>query len=57
MRHDMLDIEFAAGNLDISQIGHGIFTHGQKQCLGEQTRACLEIVKMAKVAIDSLVIA
>ncbi|KUJ20527.1 uncharacterized protein LY89DRAFT_579338 [Mollisia scopiformis] len=49
-RHDMLDAHVAAGNME-----YGSF--GQKLCLGEQTHGCLQILKMAKVAIDALVIA
>ena len=54
-RHDMLDAEMAAGNLNMTYLGHGQI--GDKACLGEKTRGCLEILKMAKIAIDSLVIA
>jgi len=49
-RHELLDAQVAAGTM-----AHGHF--GQKLCLGEQTHGCLQILKMAKVAIDSLVIA
>jgi hypothetical protein len=57
-RHDMIDAQIASGTLDPDKIGHGFFAgQGDNRCLGEKTRGCLEILKMAKVAIDSLVIA
>ncbi|CZR61170.1 uncharacterized protein PAC_11066 [Phialocephala subalpina] len=49
-RHELVDAHVAAGTME-----YGPF--GQKLCLGEQTHGCFEILKMAKVAIDSLVIA
>lgn len=55
-RHEMMDAQIADGTLDPSKVGHGFFSDGSK-CLGERTRGCLEILKMAKVAIDNLVIA
>jgi hypothetical protein len=54
----MLDAQIAAGSLDMSKFAHGWFQHGNiEQCLGEKTRGCYEILKMAKLAIDSLIIA
>jgi hypothetical protein len=55
-RHEIMDAQEAAGTLDTANIGHGVFAHGEK-CLGEKTRGCLVILKMAKIAIDNLVIA
>ncbi|KAG0649680.1 Fusaric acid cluster transcription factor FUB10 [Hyphodiscus hymeniophilus] len=60
-RHDMLDAQVADGTLDPTKIGHGFghsyYTEDPTKCLGERTRGCIEILKMAKLAIDSLVIA
>ena len=55
-RHDLIDAQAAAGTLDLTKVGHGLFSDGSK-CLGERTRGCIEMLKMAKIAIDSLVIA
>jgi hypothetical protein len=55
-RHEALDGHMGAGTME-----HGMF--GQKLCLGEQAHngdkafTCLQILNMAKTAIDSLVIA
>jgi len=58
-RHDMIDAQVADGTLDLMKVGHGLghgmFPDGSK-CLGERTRGCLEILKMAKLAIDTLVV-
>lgn len=56
-RHDIIDAQIAEGTLDPSKVGHGFFRDPQERCLGERTRGCLEILKMAKLAIDQLVIA
>jgi hypothetical protein len=53
-RHDILDAQAAAG-LPLPE-GHFPDLKGSL-CLGEKTRGCAEILKMAKVAIDSIVIA
>ncbi|KAM3071229.1 hypothetical protein ACMFMG_008819 [Clarireedia jacksonii] len=53
-RHDILDAQAAAG-LPPPE-GHFPDLKGTL-CLGEKSRGCLEILKMAKVAIDSIVIA
>jgi hypothetical protein len=55
-RHALLDAAEAASTLDASQLGHGLSDNGKGKCLGEKTRGCLEILRMAKVAIDDLVI-
>ncbi|RDW75055.1 hypothetical protein BP6252_06197 [Coleophoma cylindrospora] len=62
-RHLLLDAHTASGTSDwgspeILKGGH--FGSGQespKLCLGEKTATCLEIIKIAKYAIDNLVIA
>lgn len=57
-RHEMMDAQIAAGSLDMNKVAHGWFKHNTMEpCLGEKTRGCYEILKMAKLAIDSLVIA
>lgn len=56
-RHEMIDAQIADGTLDPSKIGHGFFTGDDNKCLGERTRSCLDFLKMAKIAIDSLLIA
>jgi hypothetical protein len=56
-RHDMMDAQIADGTLDPTKVGHGLFSDGSTKCLGERTRGCLEILKIAKIAIDALVIA
>jgi hypothetical protein len=56
-RHEMIDAQIADGTLDPSKVGHGVFSDGESRCLGEKTRGCMEILKMAKIAIDNLVIA
>ncbi|KAH8599030.1 hypothetical protein B0O99DRAFT_505423 [Bisporella sp. PMI_857] len=56
-RHEILDARAAAGTLDTTQLGHGFFQTNDGKCLGEQTRGCLDILQMAKIAIDNLVIA
>jgi hypothetical protein len=54
-RHNLLDAHMASGDLDTSCLGHGEM--GKELCLGEKTKGCLEIFKIAKLAIDALVIA
>lgn len=60
-RHELIDAQVAAGNLSITESAHGWFQKDaectEKLHHGEQTRGCYEILKMAKIAIDSLVIA
>ncbi|TGO92052.1 hypothetical protein BPOR_0011g00020 [Botrytis porri] len=59
-RHNILDAQVAAG---VRSLEHGQFPDLKiadltvKQCYGERTRGCLEILKMAKMAVDSIVIA
>ena len=55
-RHEMIDAQIADGTLDPTEVGHGLFSDGSR-CLGERTRGCIEILKIAKIAIDNLVIA
>lgn len=57
IRHDLMDAQEAAGTLPTHVLGHGLFTNQKEKCLGEKTRGCLEILKIAKIAIDNLVIA
>jgi hypothetical protein len=58
-RHDMIDAQIADGTLDPTKVGHGIghatFSDTSK-CFGDRTKGCLQILKMAKLAIDSLVV-
>lgn len=49
-RHELLDTHLAAGTME-----YGAF--GQKLCLSDQSQGCFQILKMAKVAIDALIIA
>lgn len=56
-RHEMIEAQAELGTLDINTLGHGLFRNNEKSCLGEKTRGCYEILKMAKLAIDSIVIA
>lgn len=56
-RHELMDAAEADGTLDISKVGHGLFKKESEKCLGEKTHGCREILRMAKVAIDQLVIA
>jgi len=51
-RHAWLDLHPEAGNLEV---GFGI--KHKTACLGEHTHGCLQILEMAKLAIDELVIA
>lgn len=59
-RHNMLDAQVAAG---MRSGEHNPFPDLKaayltaRQCYGERTRVCLEILKMAKVAVDSIIIA
>jgi hypothetical protein len=53
----MLDLEIAAGNIDLNQIPHPIFGGNWKPCLGDQGQGCFEIVRIAKRAVDAIVIA
>jgi hypothetical protein len=49
-RHEWLDLHEDAGKMEV---GH----FGEMHCVGEKTHGCLQIMEMAKVAIDHLVIA
>ncbi|KAF7936050.1 uncharacterized protein EAE98_002269 [Botrytis deweyae] len=59
-RHNILDAQVAAG---VRSLEHDHFPDLKvadltvRQCYGERTRGCLEILKMAKMAVDSIVIA
>lgn len=59
-RHNILDAQVAAG---VRSLEHDHFPDLNvadstvRQCYGERTRGCLEILKMAKMAVDSIVIA
>ena len=55
-RHEMMDAQIADGTLDLATVGHGFFSDGSR-CLGDKTRGCMVILKMAKIAIDNLIIA
>ncbi|KAF4637446.1 hypothetical protein G7Y89_g652 [Cudoniella acicularis] len=53
-RHEWLDeLHRDGGHVNLGFEGH----FGNVQCLGERTHGCLQILQMAKLAIDSLVIA
>jgi hypothetical protein len=61
-RHAMLDAHIAARGANAQQTGPFSaiqFTggHGHMKCAGEQTHGCLQILQIAKVAIDNLIIA
>jgi len=63
-RHDMLDAHVAALGTDSVEVGHfgapkasNGLGHGHMKCAGEQTHGCLQILQMAKIAIDNLIIA
>lgn len=59
-RHNILDAQVAAG---VRSLKHDHFPDlktadsAAKQCNGDRTRTCLEILKIAKMAVDSIVIA
>ncbi|KAJ8061093.1 hypothetical protein OCU04_010167 [Sclerotinia nivalis] len=59
-RHNILDAQVAAG---VRSLEHDHFPNLKtadstaKQCYGGRTRTCLEILKIAKMAVDSIVIA
>ncbi|ESZ91844.1 hypothetical protein SBOR_7750 [Sclerotinia borealis F-4128] len=59
-RHNILDAQVAAG---VRSTEHDHFPDLKlaelniKECYGERTKGCLEILKMAKMAVDSIVIA
>ncbi|KAA8566978.1 hypothetical protein EYC84_010072 [Monilinia fructicola] len=59
-RHNILDAQVAAG---VRSTEHDHFPDlnvadlKARECHGERTRSCLEILKIAKVAVDSIVIA
>jgi hypothetical protein len=63
-RHDMLDAHVAAQGKDSVDVGlfgglkapHGP-GHGNMRCAGEEPHGCLQILQMAKAAIDNIVIA
>jgi hypothetical protein len=58
VRHDLLDAAQAAGTLDNRLLGHG-FNHnsGKKSCDENDTPQCMQMIKIAKHAIDQLLIA
>jgi hypothetical protein len=66
-RHDMLDARLAAFGGDSVAVGtfgtlktslsSGPGGHGYMKCGGQQTHGCLQILQMARVAIDNLIIA
>lgn len=53
-RHELLDAHSLAGGF-VGTMGQG--ANGDKLCVGEKSHTCLQILGMAKFAIDSLVIA
>ena len=55
LRHDLLD-SMDAGSIHHSMTGHGLFQGPDGKCLGDKNRGCLNLLKVAKVAIDNLVI-
>jgi hypothetical protein len=52
-RHDWLDTLPE----DVREVSLGVFGPQQRMCLGEQTHGCLQILEMAKLALNNLVIA
>jgi hypothetical protein len=58
VRHDLLDAAQAAGTLDNRLLGHG-FNHnsGKKSCDENDAPQCIQMIKIAKHAIDQLLIA
>jgi hypothetical protein len=53
-RHTWLD---SLSDQEIKEHKVGLFGPTQRMCLGEQTHGCLQILDMAKLALDNLVIA
>ena len=56
VRHELIDAAEAAGTLDSRLLGHG-FRHKPGACGDSDTQSCLQMIKMAKHAIDELLIA
>jgi hypothetical protein len=53
-RHDWLD---TLPEHEFKQAAGGPFAPSKSTCLGEQTHGCLQILEMARLALDNLVIA
>jgi hypothetical protein len=53
-RHDWLD---TLPEDELKEVSVGTFGPGPRTCLGEQTHGCIQILEMAKIALDNLVIA
>lgn len=56
-RHELLDAAIAAGTLDLQTLGHGVFSNVATKSCDMETPQCLQMIKMAKHAIDQLLIA
>ncbi|KAH6678353.1 hypothetical protein B0J14DRAFT_615113 [Halenospora varia] len=57
-RHEWIDSMMKnGGHIDVGLPFGGHFGSESQQCLGERTHGCLQILQMAKLAIDNLVIA
>jgi hypothetical protein len=56
-RHELIDAAAAAGTLDTQLLGHGLFNKTGEKCDVPKIHGCLEMLKMAKAAIDNLIIA
>lgn len=57
VRHELIDAAEAAGTLDPRLLGHGFRPKSGKTCSDSDTPQCLQMIKMAKHAIDELLIA
>jgi len=57
VRHELIDAAEAAGTLDPRLLGHGFRPKPGKTCSDSDTPQCLQMIKMAKHAIDELLIA
>jgi hypothetical protein len=56
-RHELLDAAQAAGTLDTRLLSHGFHHKAGKKCGDSDTPHCLQMIKMARHAIDQLLIA
>ena len=57
VRHELIDAAQAAGTLDSRLLGHGFHHKSGKKSCDPETPQCLQMIKMAKQAIDHLLIA
>jgi hypothetical protein len=56
-QHELVDAAAAAGTLDTQLLGHWLVDKTGGKCDVPKTHGCLEMLKIAKVAIDNLIIA